>query len=198
MAHLADGVYSELIAVPCGARYTMPLGVLGGRRPLFRVYQGTGLYSILRGAARTLYLLAPRDPVAYWMSIEHTLEDLIQWKGCPAPDPGMGAWYKCIPTLARSEAGYDVYECRGLEHVAGSPPAYTRAHGCLVELMVVYTKLRAGVRMEGVGEYARWLEWCVTRSAPMRDDLTALASKLRGLVEDLTSSGPPPGGGSTR
>jgi hypothetical protein len=36
---LPKGLYYEFIAVPCGTRYTMPLGVYNGARQSFRVYR---------------------------------------------------------------------------------------------------------------------------------------------------------------
>ena len=183
---MLEGAYSELIAMPC-RRYTMPLGILALNPPTFKAYKGTGLSRILEEAPTQLYLLAPRDPRLYWLSIEHKLEDLIEWTPCPRPDPGMGAWYRCTPEKAEDRGEYTLYKCTGLEHLAGSPPPYSRAHGCLVELMILYTKLRAGVRLGDPRCYARWLEWCVTRAAPGREDLASLASKLRNLIEGLTS-----------
>ena len=164
---LPKGLYYEFIAIPCGTRYTMPLGVYNGARQSFRVYREAGLYSILRGGARELFLLAPYDPMLFYESVAHKLESRIEWgsDGCPRVSELLGCWFQCTPALAAVNPGFDVYECSRFKHVAGAPPPYSRVMGCLVELLIVYTKVRAGVAMEGYLDYARWLRWCVERAS---------------------------------
>ena len=185
------GVYHEMVSVACGARYTMPLGILVGHGgPVFKLYPGAGLGRILVRGVDRLLLIAPRDPRVFWASIEHRLEDELEWP-CPKPDPEVGAWYECRPRLLRVEDdGVAWYECSVFKHLAGYPPVYTRSYGCLVELMILYTKARAGVRIDGVRDHARYLEWCVARSSPWNKDLVNLASKIRALIDDL--AGLPP------
>jgi len=164
---LPKGLYYEFIAIPCGSKYTMPLGVYNGVKQSFRVYRETGLYSILRGGAGELFLLAPYDPVLFYESVVHKLESRIEWggDGCPRVSELLGCWFQCTPKLAMTDPEFDVYECSRFNHVAGAPPPYSRVTGCLVELLVIYTKVKAGVALEGYLDYARWLRWCVDRAS---------------------------------
>jgi len=57
-----EGIYYEFIGLPCGARVSMPLGVVAGDRPVFFVYKGSRLYGSLFTSG-TMRLLSPRDPL---------------------------------------------------------------------------------------------------------------------------------------
>jgi len=180
------GLYYEFIAFTCGLRYSMPLGIYIDSKPMFRVYRGTGLYRALRGGVKRLLLLSPRDPMAFYESVRHTLESRIEWDsgGCPRVSEDLGLWVSCTPTLISEAPDFDVYVCSEFTYVAGVPPPYTRVMGCLVELLVLYTKARAGVLEAGYVEYARWLKWCVERAS--RGDsryVSATEEVLRELEE---------------
>lgn len=164
---LVKGIYYEFIAVACGYRYTMPLGVYFEARPRFRVYANSGLYRLLRDGVRVLLLLAPRDPLLFYESLTHRLERVLEWggDGCPVMSPRLGSWFSCTPTLVEEGLDLDVYECLEFKHVVGTPPPYTRVMGCLVELLVLYTKVKARVIEEGYLEYAKWLRWCIERAS---------------------------------
>jgi hypothetical protein len=164
---LPKGLYYEFIAVPCGSRYTMPLGVYNGVKPTFTVYRDSGLYRVLRGGVRELFLLAPYDPLLFYESLTHRLEHVIVWggDGCPVVSESLGCWFHCTPRLVAEDQGFDTYECSSFKHIAGSPPPYSRVMGCLVELLVVYTKAKAGVLSGGYVGYARWLRWCIERAS---------------------------------
>ena len=147
-----EGRFYEFIAFPCMHRYSMPLGILWSSPPVFRVYKSTGLHSILEGYDGHLYLLSPIRPEYFWYSVQHELEEMVEWRGCPVPDDVHGAWFKCKPVKATGSDYFTVFECRGFRHVSGEPPPYSRSYGCLVELIVLYTKIRAGVDLDGVGD----------------------------------------------
>ncbi len=157
-----EGVYYETVAFPCGDRYSMPLGVarVGGAL-YFRVFRGAGLLSRL-GDGGSLRLLLPARPEAFLWSLDHRLESMVEWggDGCPEPDPSWGAWVACEARGLGWEGDARSYECVGARHLAGYPPGYTRALGCLVEMLVVITKLEAGVPLpEGPGGARGELEW---------------------------------------
>ncbi len=162
------GVYYEFVAFPCGRKYSMPLGLLYCEKPRFKVYRGTGLWSFLRENVGDLTLLAPRDPLDFHLSLTHRLESEVSWgpDGCPAVDESRGAWFKCTPSLSASSGDYDEYECSSFAHTGGSPPPYSRAMGCFVELLIILSKARAGVVGVDSLSYARWLRWCVGRASP--------------------------------
>jgi len=178
-----EGVYYEVVSFPCGYRYSMPLGVSRrGGRLLFRVFRGAGLLGRLGGGGR-LYLLAPSRPEAFLWSLEHRLEESISWSGgCPVPDESLGAWVACEARSLGWEGGALRYECLEPRHLAGQPPAYSRAMGCLVEMLVVVSKLEAGAPLPdlpgGVRGYLEWLAWCVSRSSG-----GGLEGLARGLLE---------------
>ncbi len=164
---LLKGLYYEFIAIPCNFKYTMPLGIYNGVKPIFTVYREAGLYKILRGSVRELFLLAPHDPIVFYESLVHKLESRIEWgdDDCPKVSEFLGCWFKCYPTLILENRDYDIYECSKFTHVAGVPPPYSRVMGCLVELLVIYTKVKAGVIREGYLDYAKWLRWCIEKAS---------------------------------
>jgi len=158
-------VFYELVAFPCGARYSMPLGVYSWDPGYFRVYHGTGMARAYRGGP--LLLLAPRDPLLFLESLEHRLEQRVPYySGCPFQDPRLGAWYSCLGVPLARDPGADWYACANPRRIAGEPPhAYTRSYGCLVELLILYTKLLAGALSELPPGLVEGLHRCVERSA---------------------------------
>lgn len=160
-----EGVYYELIAFICGRGHSSPVGVFGMERGTFRLYKGTRTSELMRGAEK-IFLLSPSDPLLYYKSLRHELEAEVAWDGgCPRPDERLGAWYACSPRLVEEREEYDVYECEKMIHVAGTPSPYSRTTGCLVELLVLLSKVKAGVSMGDYACYARWLRRCVERSS---------------------------------
>ena len=176
--------YREFIALTCGHRYSMPLGVLGGAPGFFRVYHGTGLSRIYSGGL--LVLLAPRDPVDFYRSIRHRLELEVEYEsGCPMPEAGRGSWFTCLGVPVGEAPGYTLYECDGPRPLLLTPwTGYTRAYGCLVELLVLATKALAGVEVPR--GHVEGLAWCIRRSAPGDPGLEeALDWALQALRGDL-------------
>lgn len=190
-----EGVYYEVIAAPCGARYTMPLGVVReGSTLKFRVYREAGLAKILDHRERRLLLLLPRDPLLYVESVEHRIEKRLLYRGdCPEPDPELGAWVECTARYLGGQGGVHLYSCDA-KRLAGEPPGYTRLHGCIVEALVVLTKIRAGAPLPalpgGVEAYLEWLSWCIKRSGRgMYDGLAdSLLRAAREALQDRESN----------
>lgn len=166
-------MYTEWIAIHCRSKTTMPLGVDGDHR--FRVYPGTRMHEALRDGD-ILLLLQPRDPILYAESVFHRLEHRLDWAtGCPPAGRPEGLWYACRASYTGvDEHGARWYTCRWMRRLAGEPPAYTRPYGCLVEALVAYTKLRAGIPVPGGRGYIEGLKWCVERGS--RGDRRLLAS----------------------
>lgn len=164
---LVRGVYYEFIALTCGHRYSMPLGLYLDPTPKFKVYDGSGLQRLLRGGVRRLLLLSPIDPMLFYESVVHELESRITWgdDGCPIVSHELGSWFYCEPSLVERGSNFDIYECLEFKHLTGVSPPYTRVTGCLVELLVLYTKVKAGVLEGDYLEYARWLKWCIERAS---------------------------------
>ncbi|MGC9071584.1 MAG: hypothetical protein ACP5HK_02665 [Acidilobus sp.] len=162
---MIGGVYYEFIAVPCGSKVTMPLGLIVGQEPAFYVYKGTSLHERLADEGR-LRLLSPYDPLAFLRSIRHELVAEIRWNNdCPVPEETMGAWYECSYRLWEVDENGKWFTCDGLQRITGSHLPYTRMYGCLVELLVLLTKARAGVWEDWYIPYAEGLAWCVRRSS---------------------------------
>ncbi len=143
--------YREFIAFPCvaGFKYSMPLGlVLYDDLAYGRVYRDAGLYK-LAGKMNCMLLLSPVDPLLFYRSLRHELEDKIQYCGpCPCPDPRLGSWYSCAPQFYPDMGDFKPLTCANLKpQVSGryNITAYSRVYGCLVELLVYYTRVIAGV-----------------------------------------------------
>ncbi len=189
---VGEGVWAELIAFPCGYRYTMPLGVMvRGGRQVFRLYRGVGLLDIAArsGYKLVLRLLAPRLPHLFVESYFHRLEEKVSWEddGCPRTDVSMGYWFECKAVAERVEGDSYWFSCDGgLKPLGGyGLTVYNRAYGCIVELLIIHSKLKAGVTLgEGYDllSHARMLAWCVERSAPGDEVLKGYA---RGLLQGI-------------
>ncbi len=184
-----EGMWLEFIAAPCiGERYTMPLGLSrSGESWTFRVYRGTGMARLLEDRGATLrfklMLLSPSDPLFFVESYFHRLEARLEpWSQCPRVDPLLGSWYFCDAMLSGTSRDALAYTCSGGLKliVEGSKPlAYARSYGCIVELLVLHSKLKAGVTPSfDIVSYAEGLEWCIRRSAPGRSDLAVVAYEL--------------------
>ena len=174
---IPEGVYVETVGVACTPEgpVAMPVGLLRrGASLRFKLYRGTSLWRAIRGSPGPLVFYAPRDPLDFLKAVDHVLEGELA--GCR---PERGRYTLLVECDSAVEAGagegFDWYECRGARVEAGDPAPYTRAYGCIVELLVVLTKAWAGAVGCDALEYARWLGWCVGRSAP---GLAGVASSL--------------------
>ncbi|MCE4621167.1 MAG: hypothetical protein F7B95_01840 [Desulfurococcales archaeon] len=185
MSYLADGVYYEFIALACNARYTMPLGLKWSKRPVFRVYRGSGLYNILRdGKEEQLLLYAPLDPIDFYDSLMHRLDSELT--GC-APPRDFIVYVSCTPKLLLSNQEYDLYECGNAEVVPGKPVPYTRVYGCLTELLIILTKLEAQVIPGSKAlEYAENLANCVKRASPDKRVYWGVADEVLQRISELS------------
>ena len=162
---MIDGLYYEFVGLPCGVKTSMPIGVVAGQPPEFFVYRGTRFHEVL-GESGRLMLISPYDPLVFLRSLRHQLEEELAWSdGCPSVDEKLGAWYECEYALREVTGEGKRYACSRLRLVAGHHVPFTRAYGCLVELLVLLTKARAGLWEDWWPQYAEGLVWCVTRSS---------------------------------
>ncbi|MEM1872985.1 MAG: DUF447 family protein [Acidilobaceae archaeon] len=180
---LREGTYYELICRLCEPGVETPLGLkLEGGRARFRVYSRK-LRASMRETER-LVCLAPVDPLVFY-------ESVVEGKSvvsCSELDSSRGHWLVCKPELVEEREDYDVYACTRLEVVRGASSPYARAYGCLVELLVLLTKARAGVLGAGALEYARWLSWCIERSSSVESYVRAARNILELLERALRES----------
>lgn len=184
-ASLVEGVFYEFIALPC-SKYSMPLGVYRDRsQDRFRVFKGARLLDYLsRASPSRLYLLVPRDPILFYYSLAHELEEkFIEYPtGCPSPKWSLGVWYECLPEFSHKSGHEYHYICSGGLKLLGGEPSglYSRVYGCFVELLVAYTKHLAGIEVDP--SYLGMLVKCIERAGPGRGDLWGIAL---GLYESL-------------
>ena len=187
-----EGVYLELIALPCTAdRYSMPLGVkvLGGRG-FFRVYRGAGLLRALERGVECMLLLSPVDPRLFIESVLHTFEHALPWNGPPLVDERLGFWYACSSILPFSSVGDEYHYSCELRPLGGTVPvAYTRGYGCVVEALVYATKARAGIA-DPRGDLLNYFVSCVRRSGD-EQLASALERALHALLGNLLESARP-------
>ncbi len=195
MEGLPGGVYLETVSLLCRdgrVVWGMPLGlIVDGGTVRFRVFRGSGYWRLLvEGGAGGAVVVAytPLDPLEF---LEYMTVKPAPRESCnPA---GYSVLVECRPLLERLETGVAHFTCQQVRISWGRPLPYTRAYGCLVELAVLASKARAGVLGCDALGYARWLVWCVERSAPGRSDyrgaaamaLQAVEEALRGRCEAL-------------
>ena len=179
------GPYYEFIAVLCGQKYTMPLGLVFGRYPAFFVYKSARMSNYLhKGKPNPIYLLSPLDPTLFIKSLRHELEmELSYREGCPQPDSKLGLWYYCKALFSYEDKERYVFRCEDMQKIGGECRPYSRAYGCIVELLVVLTKLQAGIKEPWFLEYARGLKWCVERSSNEDERLVSISDEILRSIE---------------
>jgi len=160
---LVEDVVYEFIAIPCGYEYTMPLGLRWGDPPKAKVYEGTGLYSILTsGGVERIVLYSPVDPLDFALSITHELDKEVAGR-CEPPRPYM-VMYDCQPHAAIVRDDYIELECPG-EIVEGTPLPYSRLYGAIIEILVLASKAGARVLEERfAGNCMQCSEWAARRA----------------------------------
>jgi hypothetical protein len=188
---LIEGVVYEFIAIPCGYKYTMPLGLRWGDPPIAKVYRGTGLYSILKSAdVERIVLYSPANPLDFVLSITHELDKDVTAE-CEPPRPYM-IKYSCWPRVRADREDYIELECPG-EIGEGIPLPYSRLYGAIIEILVIASKVGAGVLG---GEFAsncmQCSEWAARRAGgrafmDMQEVLQTAAKTLLGS-RDLPKS----------
>ncbi len=169
-----------MIAFPCGQKYSTPIGLLGGPPWFIRVYKGARLESHFNGC---LILLAPSNPVHFYESLMHRLEKEIDYEG-PFPQlrEDYGSWFICSPQLAGSSPEYLLYECDKIRPIILTPfTGYIRGYGCLVELLIIYTRVRNRI-WSIEKETLEYLNECVRRS--VRDG--SLNNISRRITENIS------------
>lgn len=155
--------FHEYIAVSCSLDYTMPLGLLGSGPYFFKVYRGAGLQKYLDGND-CLLLLAPKEPELFLESVVHELESKRLRDSACILDSELGSWFTCTPVYVGSSSEYSLYECDDIRPIVKVAfEGYHRGYGCLVELLVLYTKARAGV-LTPSQEVVEYLLYCMERS----------------------------------
>ncbi len=187
---MISGIYYEFISFPCGKRrYSMPLGIIWAPQPAFYIYKTAGL-SRLIDSSGTLFLLSPSDPLLFLESINHTLELKVAFddNGCPRPSE-LGSWYRCDYVINYNDNEKVGGVCRSFIPVRLASVPYTRLYGCLVELLVILTKARAGVIKDWYLEYARGLRDCIERSSRGAPRYVAAADSALQELEGIIRQG---------
>lgn len=181
---MMSGVYYELVCRLCGSGDVAAIGFrISGETAYFRVFSDRLRKALAE--ARRIVCLAPADPLVFY---EAVVEKESRAVSCENTDPAAGHWLECEPSLVESGGSHDVYACSSLRLTWGFQPPYSRAYGCLVELLVVYTKMKAGVLGPEALDYARWLLWCVERSSSVREHVLA-ARRVLELAERVAGEG---------
>jgi hypothetical protein len=183
---MIKGVYYEFISIPCrGERrtpYSMPLGILWDERPKFKLYKGVGLLRYLNDET-TLLLYTPESPLDFYLSLIH--DKTIELEGPCRPPREYVLYVRCRPRLLRVNKSYNLYECLDIEISHGRPVPYSRSYGCLVEMLVVLTKLEAGALDPSYIDYVERLRWCIERSSPQNEKLREVADVVLQRAREL-------------
>ncbi len=180
-----DGWYQETTALTCGEKnISMPLGVIVyGKQAYFRVFKNTRFYRLLRYSIPAILLFLPEDPLIYYQSINHSLESnpQIYASECPIVElPGKITLCN-FPMRICDCVDYDWYTCslsHQLEYPNEMHVGYSRAYGCLLELLVYYTKVKAHVSNLPGEEYVNGLVWCIMRSSRNDRRLMEIVEKI--------------------
>ncbi|MEB2837303.1 MAG: hypothetical protein GSR80_000513 [Desulfurococcales archaeon] len=182
--YMLDGVVYEFIAVPCGTRYTTPLGLHWGPTPWARVYRSTRLHALIEeGVVERMILYSPLDPRDFILSIIHELDALLG-EECRPPRPYTVA-YECTPRIKESTRDYIDIACPG-RLKPGAPAPYTRLYGAIVEALVLASKLGAGVVDEGFARACmQCCKWTLQRVHSGGQEPMALRELLQSALKRL-------------
>lgn len=181
---LAENVYYEFICRVCESELVTPIGFIASEgRIHFRVFSQR-LRESIRKASRLL-CLSPSNPLLFYRVV---IEGSSPIESCNKIDTSMGHWLECKPTLIAELEEYEVYSCESPRLTQGSMPPYTRSYGCLVELLVLLTKIKAGILNKEALDYAKWLVWCVERSSPGTEYVHAARHVLNAISRALRES----------
>ncbi|MEM1640886.1 MAG: DUF447 family protein, partial [Acidilobaceae archaeon] len=178
MEGLKEGVYYELLCRLCEAGVITPLGLrLSGGSAYFRVFSDRLREAMKR--TRKLVCLAPSDPLLFYEVVIEKKEPFSCEKEF---DLTKGHWLICESEVVIEAEFFDLYKCKSFNAVWGFLEPYSRAYGCLVELLILFTKAKASVLEKEAIEYAKWLNWCVERSSSVESHVHA-ARRLLELIE---------------
>ncbi|AFZ70906.1 Protein of unknown function (DUF447) [Caldisphaera lagunensis DSM 15908] len=179
---MLKNIYYEFIAFTCNTRYSMPIGILFKDKPKFYVYKTTRLSKILNDKS-LIYLLSPNDPLIYLKSLDHEIENEIKYvNGCPDLD-NMGSVYLCYSRFLREDENGIEFECEKFEKIKGENLPYTRVYGCLVEMLILLTKIEANVIEDWFLDYAKGLKWCVERASKMDEKYVRISNEIFKRIE---------------
>lgn len=181
---MIKNIYYEFISFPCKTRYSMPLGILYNDKPLFYIYKTTKMSSILsRNKENLLYLLSPNDPILFIKSLNHEIEKEIDYENdCPNLD-NLGSIYLCDSLFIREDENRLEFQCIKFEKIKGDNTPFTRVYGCLVEMLVLLTKVESGVIEDYFLDYAKGLKWCIERSSKMDEKYVRASNEIFKRIE---------------
>ena len=165
--------------IPCGLRYSMPVGLLGNGPYFFRIFKSS--HKLENKIKDCLLLLAPLDASLFFKSVIHEFENEIDVLDL-SELVKHGSLYACTPMLVGEAPEYFLYECIGLRplHVA-SWTGYNRGYGCLLELLILYTRIRIGL-IEPDIKIIKYLINCIKRSNP-GGNLDNIAKRVLQLIQ---------------
>lgn len=164
---MIKGIYYEFISFLCNSRHSMPLGILYDKDPIFYVYKTTKMAKLLsKESQNKIYLISPYDPLLFLDSLEHRIKDKIKYNNdCPEPDENIGTWYYCNAIYRNESRDRLEFYCKNFFKLKGKAIPYSRSYGCIIELLVLLTKVQAGFKEPWFLTYANGLKWCVERSS---------------------------------
>ncbi|MDP8002572.1 MAG: hypothetical protein ACP5I6_02410 [Caldisphaera sp.] len=179
---MKKGIYYEFIAFLCDKAYAMPLGILYYDKPIFYVYKSTTMAKLLnlnKDTSNSIYLLSPNDPTLFLESLEHRIENrIIHNNKCLDFDDKLGSWYYCNSYINKDHCDKYEFYCDNFYKIKGENIPYSRSYGCLIELLILLTKVKAGIKEQWFLNYASGLKWCVERSSNKDEKYVELSEKL--------------------
>ncbi|MCE4600816.1 MAG: DUF447 family protein [Desulfurococcales archaeon] len=166
--------------VSCDASYSMPLGILGEGPYFFKIYKDP-MSGEEKNVGGCLLLLAPIDPLVFYESIMHSLERRKELRDLDAL-AGLGSVFTCSPVRVGEAPEYVLYECDRLRPISIAPwRGYNRGYGCLVELLIIYSRVRAHV-IEPDWGVLDYLLRCIERSIPGGGNIDNVARRLLQVI----------------
>ncbi len=150
---ICEDTYIETIIVPCNYRVTMPLGVKCSRNSVLyaRIYEGSRLYNIIEDVSQAGIYTVSRATLFY-ESLGRLLDEKLVKDYSEECFVIKGAEHYRIKvkiTDITRKSNYKIIEMKPVNPEIAfnqiESAGYSRADGCLLEILVRYTKMRAGV-----------------------------------------------------
>ncbi|MEB3806724.1 MAG: DUF447 family protein [Desulfurococcales archaeon] len=168
--------------VSCDASYSMPLGILGEGPYFFKIYKDP-LGGREKDIGECLLLLAPLDPLIFYESMMHRFESRNDLWDLDVL-AGLGSVFTCNPVRVGEAPEYVLYECDRLRPISiASWRGYNRGYGCLIELLILYSRVKARV-IEPDWGVLDYLLRCIERSIPGGGDVDSVARRLLQLIRE--------------
>ncbi|MCE4606490.1 MAG: DUF447 family protein [Desulfurococcales archaeon] len=153
--------YIETIAVLCSSGENMPLGIKCAKGYIYaRIFENSRLYHRIKECMH-IFIYPTLNAKIFYQSLKKNLKTVYSARHQCYIIPGVPIYIEGKINRVTQHDNYEVIEITPLNETKALTlleNGYSRADGCLIELMVYYTKLQANITSKE--EYCKIYETC--------------------------------------